>query len=392
MLRDNRLCFGLRCVPNIFNALSIFIVKIANSLGAVRVVNYLDDFLVISDSPEGCLAARDIVTSTIALLGFNVSWKKVTPPSQVTTFLGITIDSHLMELSLPWAKVEKLKTAIDCVIAKGSATKKELESIGGLVSHCSYVVRGGRTFSRRIFDLSASYSRNSKAIPLNDAIRADLSWWLNFCECFNGRACIIKDLCPIPLYSDSSFKGFGAWMGLDWLAGCWLEQDLPLAFDFGCSHKCEPPVFDTAPKNINVLELWPVVLGIRRWGPFFKNCYLHMVTDNMQVLAMLCTGRSANKMCMSWLREIFWMCFIWNIDITSSYIKSADNHLADALSRLSYGGVPSSCDSLLYNLNMCCSSPARLSTSTPEGSPEDTTRSSPRGLHTDLKEVSTVVL
>ena len=180
-------------------------------------VNYLDDFLVVADSAQDSLAARNIVTSIITLLGFKVSWKKVTPPSQTTVFLGSTIDSIAMELSLPMAKVEKLKMSIQTLVQKGSATKRELDYIGGLVSHCSYVVRGGRTFSRRIFDLSASYSRNSKCIPLDDSILVDLDWWFHFCECFNGKACILRDLHPIPMYTDSSLLGFGAWMGRDWL-------------------------------------------------------------------------------------------------------------------------------------------------------------------------------
>ena len=392
MYTDNRLCFGLRCAPNIFNALSMFIVKIANARGAPRVVNYLDDFLVIADSAEECLAARNVVTAVITHLGFEVSWKKVTTPSQVTTFLGITIDSVSMELSLPMAKIEKLKLTLETTMAKGSASKKELECIGGLVSHCSYVVRGGRTFSRRIFDLSASYSRHAKAIPLDDAIKADLTWWLRFCECFNGKACILRDLHPIPMYSDSSFRGFGAWMGRDWLAGCWDQEDLPKDFSFGCSHLCDPPVFDSAPKNINVLELWPVIIGIRRWGALFRNCYVHVVTDNMQVLAMLCTGRSANKLCMSWLRELFWMCFIWNIDISPSYIKSADNHLADGLSRLPYRGTPHTCINLLRDLNMCCSSPDRFVASPAEETPEDPTGRCPRRVNQEFQEMSACVL
>ena len=380
-LTDNRLCFGLRCAPNIFNSLSEFIVDIAWSRGACKVVNYLDDFLIIAGSEEECLAARDVVTSVITLLGFNVSWKKVTSLSQVTTFLGITIDSVNMELSLPQAKVDKLKLCIETLIAKGSASKKELECIGGLVSHCSYVVRGGRTFSRRIFDLSASYSRASKAIPLDGSILADLEWWLKFCDCFNGKACIICDLHPVPMYSDSSFQGFGAWMGRDWLAGCWSQDSLPCDFDFGCSHLESGPSFDSAPRNINVLELWPVILGIRRWGPYFKNCFVHVVTDNMQVLALLCTGRSSNKLCMSWLRELFWMCFIWNIDIKASYIKSADNHLADALSRLPYSGVTPLCVQLLSNLNMCCSSPDRCIPAPAEETTEDPSRCSTSRLY-----------
>ena len=48
-LVDRRLCFGLRCAPNIFDSLSSLIVDIAPSRGAKRVVNYLDDFLIIAD-------------------------------------------------------------------------------------------------------------------------------------------------------------------------------------------------------------------------------------------------------------------------------------------------------------------------------------------------------
>ena len=213
-------------------------------------MNYLDDFFIIASLEDKCLAAREVVTSVITLLGFNVSWKKVTPPCQVTTFLGITVDSLSMELSLPQTKVDKLKLSIETIMAKGSASKKELKCIGGLVSHCSYVVRGGRTVSRRIFDLSASYSRKSKAIPLDVHIMADLHWWLKFCSCFNCKACIIQDLHPIPMYSDSSFQGFGAWMGRDWLAGCWDQSSVPSQLDFGCSHLEAPPTFDTTPRNI----------------------------------------------------------------------------------------------------------------------------------------------
>ena len=208
MMVDRRLCFGLRCAPNIFNSLSSFIVKIAHARGARHVINYLDDFLIIAPSSEKCRVDRDIVVDTIRLLGFEVSWKKVTDPSPVTTFLGITIDSQKMELSLPLAKVEKLKALITETLSCGYASKKRLECLGGLMSHCSYVVRGGRTFSRRLFDLAASYSRHAQRIPLTHSVQADLDWWLAFCLIFNGRACIVKDLHPVPIVSDSSFMGY----------------------------------------------------------------------------------------------------------------------------------------------------------------------------------------
>ena len=160
------------------DALSNFVVKVSNARGALQVINYLDDFLIVAGTEYDCSFQRDIVTSTLSHLGFEVSWKKVTSPNQITTFLGITIDSVKLQLSLPMEKVRKLQDLLLSLITRGHATKKEHESVGGLVSHCSYIVKGGRTFSRRIFDLSASYSCWSRNIPLSKEILADFEWWL----------------------------------------------------------------------------------------------------------------------------------------------------------------------------------------------------------------------
>ena len=110
----------------------------------------------------------------------------------------------------------------------------------------------------------------SKAIPLDGSILADFSWRLKFCECFNCRACILRDLHPIPMYTctDSLFMGFGAWVVCDWCTACWSGEYLPTDFTFGCSHQCDSPIFDSAPKNINMLELWPVVMH-PPLGPLF---------------------------------------------------------------------------------------------------------------------------
>ena len=361
-LLDRRLCFGLRCAPKIVDSISNFIVSAVKRLGVQRVVNYLDDFIIVGATPECCLMDRNTLTSLLSHLGFVVAWKKVTNPSQVTTFLGITIDSVRFELSLPLEKVAKLRSAIMAILDKDRATKKDLERVGGLMSHCSYVVKGGRTFSRRVFDLVASYQRSATSIPIGSEIRCDFEWWLAFCHVFNGRACILKGLDPVPMVSDSSFLGFGAWAGPDWILGCWNDfEDLgpiPSSCIHGqLPHRVPPPTFQEPGRNINVCELWPVVAGLHRWAPLYKNCRLHVITDNMQVLAMINTGRSSNRTCMAWLREIYWICFVNNLDLFASYVKSADNVLADALSRAAAPGAATKCDELLSQFNMCCSHP-----------------------------------
>lgn len=51
---DTRLCFGLKCAPFIFNQISVFLVRCMMRRGFISISNYLDDFLVIDSSFEGC--------------------------------------------------------------------------------------------------------------------------------------------------------------------------------------------------------------------------------------------------------------------------------------------------------------------------------------------------
>ena len=185
-------------------------------------------------------------------------------------------------------------------------------------------------------------------------MKKDLKWWKDFCSVFNCRNLILNTNTDLPLYSDSSLQGYGAWYGKDYLYGMWSGVD---TFDPGCGHYTPPPKFDNLrvhEGNINVYELYPVLVGLKRWVSRYKNTRLQAITDNMQVMAMLNTGRSKNKLCMAWLREIFWVCFINNIEIHSTYIRSEDNILADHLSRLNYRGVPKKCITTLRENDMCC--------------------------------------
>ena len=79
-------------------------------------------------------------------LGFHVSFEKVLSPATCTIYLGIEIDSVVMELRLPAGKLEKLKALLESTLSKIKISKLELESLGGLLSHCAHVVRGGIFF------------------------------------------------------------------------------------------------------------------------------------------------------------------------------------------------------------------------------------------------------
>ena len=347
----NRLTFGLKCAPYIFNLLSTMIVDMANSQGISRIVNYLDDFAIAESTEEECKISQSKLLRILRQIGFAVSWSKLEMPSTRVKFLGIIVDTCDMSLSLPLYKVEKLLEKIKIIESKNKATKKELESIAGLMAHCSSVVKGGRTFSRRVYDLCNNTARRSTT-NLSIEILADFSWWKSFCNVFNGSAKIIPRCKSTSLISDSSMWGFGAWCDTDWLIGSWSNENLP-CFDQH-DHIVSSSETDVSNASINTLELWPVLVGLTRWAPMYRDSTIEIITDNSQVLYMINTGRSSSKPCMSWLREIFWLCFIYNVDIYACYIRSEDNVMADALSRCNNPGKLSLCKHLIITNCMCC--------------------------------------
>ena len=146
------------------------------------------------------------------------------------------------------------------------------------------MVDGGRSHSRRFYDLyKVILKTDLKRVKLEKAAREDLGWWLKLCATFNGKRRIEYEEYPIPLLSDSSLKGVAVYKGKDWLAGTW-EDEIVLE-NSSCGHIVSPPGMDIYDKsNINELELWPIVKGLRCWYPEFKGKSVTIFIDNTQVM------------------------------------------------------------------------------------------------------------
>ena len=326
---------GLSSSPFVFSKISDFVVRCLIREGFLECINYLDDFCIIERTQERCSEGQWTLVQILRRLGFYINYKKLLQPATKVRFLGIDVDTVEMQLTLPMDKLEKLKVQLRQFLGRRKATKRELERLAGILAHCCKVIHGGRTFSRRVYDLINSVSKPNFKIRLNSEFRLDLNWWLEFASQFNGRAKVIKSANPVlAVYSDSSLFGFGALHGSDWLAGTfkksrglefqnWLGHHFEKAEEAGCGEN-----------NINVLEMWPILLAVRKWGSDWSNRTIIFVTDNTQVRAALNSGRSKNKFTMGWLRDIFWQSIKYNFDVQSVYINTRDNIICDSLSRL----------------------------------------------------------
>ena len=351
-LKDLRICFGLRNAPFLFTTVSNFIVRCMNRRGYHKIVNYLDDFIILAPDFESCQKAQSELIALLGSLGFLVSWKKCSSPSMETRFLGININSINMQLSLPEDKMSKLHNELSFFEHRSRATKRQLQRLCGILSHCSKLIKGARTFSRRVIELLKGLGEGNPIVKLNDEFIKDLDWWRKFAKTFNGVACCIEynyGQGPI-LYTDTSQTGYGFYTPYDWQAGFFDSELVPYFVDNTqlCHHHWMN--VDTNSTNINELEIIPVLLAIQRISSNIANRHVVLYTDNTQVMSNINTGVSTNKFTMTILRQIFWVCVTNNIHLTARHVHGSRNVIADYLSRIC---MDQHVD--LGYFNLCCS-------------------------------------
>ena len=124
--------------------------------GVEHVLHYLDDFL-FAGKPESGECGEEL-WQALALceeLGAQVSREKLEGPETSIVFLGILLDTINLELHLPGYKLWRLKQLIQVWKGKRSCTKRDLLSLIGQFQHACKVVCPGRSFLRRMIELSS---------------------------------------------------------------------------------------------------------------------------------------------------------------------------------------------------------------------------------------------
>ena len=145
------------------------------SKGVSFVIHYLDDFLLIgAPASLECREVLEVVLNIFNRLGLPVAMNKLEGPACCLTFLGFELDSRAMEIRLPSQKLVELQSLCNTWVGRRSASKRELESLIGKLSHASTVIPPGKTFMRRMFELLAVARHPDHHIRLGASFRSDL--------------------------------------------------------------------------------------------------------------------------------------------------------------------------------------------------------------------------
>lgn len=317
---DPMLPFGLRSAPKIFNAIADTFQWYLQQQGIRYVFHYLDDFIVLgAPGTQECDKAMTVLNDACSFLGVPVAEHKREGPSTCLTFLGIEVDTEQSQLRLPQDKLQRLISLLEAWGDRKTCSRKELESLVGLLNHACKVVRSGRAFLRRMIDLLHAvpmHRLRPHPIRLNREFRSDLAWWRCFISKWNGVSFLAppRHLPAKEMASDASGTwGCGAWHGTRWFQVRWgaVSVELP----------------------IMTKELLPIILACELWGPQWEGHCIQCHCDNQAVVACLRSRTSKNPHCLHMLRVLAFVEALYQFHLQPTYITTKANYLADDLSR-----------------------------------------------------------
>ena len=116
----------------------------------------------------------ETIKQVFAWLGVPFVPEKIIGPTTSLAFLGILIDTITMAVSLPSEKLEELIPLLEFWTSRKKCTKRELLSLIGKLSFAAKVIPSGRTFIRRLIDLSTTVQKLDHHISLFMSIEEDL--------------------------------------------------------------------------------------------------------------------------------------------------------------------------------------------------------------------------
>ena len=231
--------------------------------------------------------------------------------------MGIEIDSTALELRLPTDKLGRLRTELGQWRGRKECKKRELLSLLGSLSHACKVVRAGRSFLRRLIDLSTVAKHIDHFIRINREARSDIEWWFQFCEQWNGVAMMrtggAKQVSAEVISVASGNWGCGAFTGKKWFALPWTDSYLDA--------------------HISAKELVPIVIAAVLWGKEWSGKTIRVWCDNIAAVSTINHGSCRNHDTMHLARCLAFIKAKMNCELVASHIPGVNNTIADAISR-----------------------------------------------------------
>ena len=311
--------FGLRSSPKLFNDLAQATEWIMIDKGVSVVYHYLDDYITLGPPQNSaCQNNLDIMLQTCAEVGFAVNPRKVKGPSTVLEFLGIVIDTNRMELRISEERLCNILDELENWRGKKRGKKRDILSLVGKLLFIAKVVRSGRSFVRRLIEVSKKVKNLNHSVRLNKQFQADITWWLTFLPKWNGVGLMYDrdwtTSVDIELFTDASNLAMAGYY-----QGAWFVE-----------------LVGDRKESISWREMYAVVQAAATWGVQWSGKRILFHVDNLCVVHVLRSGTSKSPSLMDLVRALLFIAATYQFDFSAEYIGTHDNCIADSLSRLDF--------------------------------------------------------
>ena len=335
---EKNLPFGASSACANFQAFSDSLQHILESIEGTkyRCVNYLDDYMFLSESEELCNRMMRAFLDLCSFIGCPVASEKTEWATQELVFLGILLNGRYLTLSVPEEKRVKALNLLSWVINRKSITIKTIQRLTGILNFLSRAIVPGRAFTRMMYkklcllDNSGDPLKQYHHVKVDNNFKQDCLIWKSFlvdapaihlCRPFVDLSEKLYAR-TLNFYTDASLNsryGIGGIFENKYFVGRW-----PAGF-----------IEDENP-SIEFAELLALAAGILTWGRDSRlmNTRVVIFCDNESVMKMVNKLTSSCPKCMKLIRLLIADGLKYNRHIFVKYVKSEFNVLADALSRM----------------------------------------------------------
>ena len=332
--------------------------------------HYLDDFIQILRNSDRVLRQLEQDNEAYSLitdcLGIPRNESKYQAGTSIPVF-GLIIDTDNFIVKVPQEKLDRIQTQTAIILSHHSVSRREIESITGLLSFCAPAVSLGWVFMRLLWNFVVQFRSASphqhRRIP--NAVVENLIWWNFLLPIYNGVFFFdYRSRPPIQLYTDASMTGLGGF----YYAGSdtWTRSEILQNHAFiSCFSDTNVDILSSntgvsaTHNHINTYEVQAILLAFQTWAPYWYGSKVTIHTDSTTAFEGL-RKHTLKGLSNQFLREIFLLAAQKDIQIVPRWIQSEANSLADALSHFKYQTITNMCPHWQYPLNMSTLQPLSL--------------------------------
>ena len=233
-------------------------------------------------------------------------------PDTKVVCLGVEVDTVSGTVSIPKEKLEQVKATITDWGQKTVCTKRQLQSLLGLLLYIHKCVKPARCFLNRMLEVLRT-AKDPARISLTPEFKRDIHWFARFLPLYNGVSIYGHKTPDHILELDACLTGLG---------GRWRNMVYNLTIPLGYRAM-----------TIVHLEMINIMVALKMFASQWKGLKLLVKCDNDAVVKVLKSGRARDPLLAACARNIWYLAALADVNIQYIHVLEKHNRVADLLSR-----------------------------------------------------------